>query len=90
MGGAVSYAPPLTLEPSTTSRTGRRGKPSNIGTLGIQHGTGRQSVIREDGRGQPASGERTEKRETDEEEARGGERDARAGKLVVDKELGAG
>ena len=28
--------------------------------------------------------------QTDGEEARGGERDARAGKLVVDKELGAG
>ena len=51
-GGAVSYAPPPTPEPSTTSRTCRGGKPSNRGTQESnqgQDGTGRQSVIRADG-----------------------------------------
>ena len=33
---------------------------------------------------------KTTKRKTDGEEARGGERDARAGKVVVDMELGRG
>ena len=37
-----------------------------------------------------APGGKTNKRKTDGEEARGGERDARAGKVAVDMELGRG
>ena len=37
-----------------------------------------------------ATGGKTHKRKTDGEEARGGERDARAGKLAEDVELGRG
>ena len=48
-GGAVSYAPPPTPEPSTTSRTVRGGKPANGGTLGLTPAA-TKSVIRADGR----------------------------------------
>ena len=47
-GGAVSYAPPPTPEPSTAIRTGRGG---NLHTLRLwtgnqgHHGIGRQSVV---------------------------------------------
>ena len=37
-----------------------------------------------------ATGGKTNKRKTGEEEARGGERDERAGKVAVDMELGRG
>ena len=37
-----------------------------------------------------ATGGKTTKRKTDGEEARGGDRDARAGKVAVDMELGRG
>ena len=37
-----------------------------------------------------ATGGKTTKRKTDGEEARGGERDSRAGKVAVDMELGRG
>ena len=86
-GGNVSYASPPTPKPSTTSRTGQWGKPSNIGTLDRTAGAAwhRPPVSRTDGRQVTtgATGGTATKQKTDGEEARGGERDAHAGKLFV-------
>ena len=46
-GGAVSYAPPPTPEPSTTSRTDWGGEPANVGTLGLTPAA-TESVLRAD------------------------------------------
>ena len=95
MGGHRLLRPSTTPEPSTTSFTGRWGKPSHIGTLERQPGAAwhRPPVSRTGGRRvttDAPGGGTASKRQTDREEARGGERDARAGKLAEEKELGAG
>ena len=76
--GHVSYAPPPTPEPSTTSRKIRGGKPSNVVTLDRTPGaawhrppvspTGGQRVKT------GATGKAANKQQTDGEEARLGER----------------
>ena len=90
-GGAVSYAPPPTPEPSTASRTGLEGKPPNIGTLDRKPGAAWHRPPVRQGRtvgdnqlywgGRQINEKRTERRQEE-------ERDARAGKLASDMELG--
>ena len=93
-GVTVSYAPPPTPDPSTANRTDWGGKPPNTGKLDRTPGAAwqRPPVSRTGGRWVTtgATGGTANKRKTDREEARGGERDARAVKLFQDMELGRG
>ena len=90
-GGAVSSAPPPTPEPSNASRIGQGGAcPQPIGTLERTTGAAWHRPPVRSGERQVttgATGGTTTKRKTDGEEARGGERYARAGKATGDMEL---
>ena len=88
------------LSPSTNTRAKYRqphrsggGTPTNTGTLERTPGAAWHRLpVSSGGRRVTtgATGGTTNKRKTDGEEARGGEKDARAGKVAVDMELGRG
>ena len=86
---------PLHLHPSQVPPAAQVGgdTPTNIGTLERTPGAAWHRPPASSG-GQRvttgATGGKKNKRKTDGEETRGGERDARAGKVAVDMELGRG
>ena len=94
IGGAPSPTP-LHLHPSQVALAAQVGE-ENSQTSGNwkgqqgQHGTGHQSVMGGRRVTTGATGGTTNKRKTDGEEARGEERDGRAGKVAVYMELGWG